>query len=137
MKIDKVVWQETGYIAAVTAIGSGLMQAVYLIGGWWDYTVLLGNLWGAAWAILNFFLMALAVQRAVEKEPEDASKYMKASGSARMLMLFCAAAVGAAVPFCNTFAVLIPLFFPRIGVFFRTLKKPESDQAEKEGTPDD
>ena len=47
-RIDQTVLTETGYIAVWEVIFSVLMQAVFLIAGIWDYTVLLGNLLGAA-----------------------------------------------------------------------------------------
>ena len=57
------------------------MQAVFLIIRMWDYTVILGNLLGAAVNVLNFFLMALTVQKAVEKEEKEAKQTMKLSHS--------------------------------------------------------
>lgn len=53
-KVDKTVLRETGYIALFVILLSVLMQAVFLIIGKWDYTVLLGNLLSAA-AVGNFF----------------------------------------------------------------------------------
>ena len=47
-KVDAVVMKETRYIAIAVLLCSMLMQAVFLIIGKWDYTVLLGNLLGAA-----------------------------------------------------------------------------------------
>ena len=62
MKIDKTVIKETKYIASFVIIFSVLMQAVFLIIGKWDYTVLIGNLWGIIIAVGNFFVMGLFVQ---------------------------------------------------------------------------
>ena len=134
MRVEKAVRDTTLYVIAVTLILSALMQAVFLVAGFWDYKVLLGNLWGGGFAVLNFFLMGLSVQKAVEKSPEDAAKYIKASGSARMLALFVLAAIGAALPFLNTVALLIPLFFPRIAAFVMGLRKQngQADPSEKE-----
>ena len=58
-------------------------------------------------------------------EPDEAKKRMKFSQQMRYLMLVVVCVIGAAVPFCNTIAVLVPQFFPRIGVTIRgmTLKK--------------
>ena len=57
LKVDKTVLKETKYIAAVTVILSVLLQAVFLIIHKWNYTVLLGNVLGAAAATGNFFLI--------------------------------------------------------------------------------
>ncbi|MBQ8449027.1 MAG: ATP synthase subunit I [Clostridia bacterium] len=118
-KIDRVVLQETAYIAVWTLILSAVMQAVFLIIGMWDYTVILGNLLGAAANMLNFFLMALTVQKALEKEEKEAKQTMKLSHSLRMLMLFVAAVLGIVLPCFNTFASVIPFFFTRIAIMFR------------------
>ena len=65
--IQPAVRQETGKIAAGVGVLSVLTAAVYLILGRFNYTVLLGLLLGMAFAIGNFFLMALTVQHAAEK----------------------------------------------------------------------
>ena len=74
MTVDKTVRRETLFVAAWVGIFSLFMQAVFLVIGRWDYTVLLGNLLGAAAAVGNFFLMGLTVQSAVQKEEKDAKQ---------------------------------------------------------------
>lgn len=120
-KVDPTVLKETRYIALSVLILSMLMQAVYLVVGRWDYTVLLGNLYGAAVAVGNFFLMGLTVQKCLTMEPDEAKKRMKLSQQGRMLMLLVLCVIGGVLPFFNTIAVLIPQFFPRIGVTIRGL----------------
>ena len=61
MKVDKTVAKETEYIAFFSVVLSVLMQAVFLIIGKWNYTVLLGNIWGIIIAVGNFFVMGLFV----------------------------------------------------------------------------
>ena len=119
--IDPTVRRETGFIAAAVVIGSTLMQAVFLIIGKWDYTVLLGNLLGGSLAVLNFFLMGLTVQAATKKDEKAAATSVKFSQSARFFMLVIGAGVGAVAPCFNIIAVLVPLFFPRIAIAFRPL----------------
>lgn len=120
-KVDPTVRKETLFIAWVVLILSILMQSVFLILGKWDYTVLLGNLLGAALAVGNFFLMGLTVQKCLGMEPEDAKKRMKFSQQMRYLMMVIVCVIGAALPCFNTVAVLVPQFFPRIGVTIRGL----------------
>lgn len=120
-QVDKTVLKETKYIAAFVLIFSALTQAVFLIIGKWDYTVLLGNLLSGIAAILNFFLMGITVQAAVGKEDKQARNTMKMSQSLRTLMLFAAAALGVLLPCFNTVTSLIPLFFPRIAIAFKPL----------------
>ena len=118
-KVDKTVLKETKYIAAFVLIFSLLTQSVFLIIGKWDYTVLLGNILSGAVAILNFFLMGLTVQSAVEKEEKEAKTTMKASQTLRMFMLFAAAALAVLLPCFHIVTGLLPLFFPRIAIIFR------------------
>lgn len=113
--------KETRFIAAAVLILSVLMQAVFLIIGKWDYTVLLGNLWGVVLAVGNFFLMGLTVQKCLTLEPDEAKKKMKLSQQGRLLMLLVLCMLGAALPWFNTIALLVPQFFPRIGVTIRGL----------------
>ncbi len=120
-KIDKVVKKETIYIALSVVILSALMQAVFLIIRKWDYTVLCGNLLSGTVAVLNFLFMGITVQKAVGKSEKQAAGTMKLSQTARMFLLFLTAALGVVLPCFNIFAVLIPLFFPRIAIFLRPL----------------
>ena len=115
-KFDPAVRAQILYVAAVTLILSVLLQAVFLIIGYWDVTVLLGNLYGAAVAVFNFFLLALTVTRAVEKEEKEAGQMLRASQAGRLFLQFVLALVGALVPLFHTVAVLIPFLFPRVAV---------------------
>ena len=118
-RIDPTVKRETLFIAACVAVLTALMESVFLVLREWDITVLWGGLLGAFAAIVNFFLMGLTVQKAVGREPQDASKLMRVSQSMRMLMLVCFCALGAAAPAFHLLATLIPLLFPRFGVTLR------------------
>jgi hypothetical protein len=121
MKVDKTVIKETKYIAAFVMIFSVLMQAIFLIINKWDYTVLLGNIYGAAVAIGNFFAMGLFVQKAVSQEEKDARQTVKASQSIRMALVFILLAIGVII-FKQTparVATVIPLIFPRIAIMLR------------------
>lgn len=120
-KVDPVVLKETRYIAIAVLLLSTLMQSVFLILGKWDVTVLLGNLYGAVIAVGNFFLMGLTVQKCLTMEPDDAKKHMKLSQQGRLLMMLVLCMIGAALPCFNTIALLVPQFFPRIGVTVRGL----------------
>ena len=116
MKLDPTVKQETGYIFAVSALCSMLMQAVFLIVGYWDVTVLFGNVIGLAAAVGNFLLLGITVQTALGKDVEDAKKRMKLSQTARTFLLFLIALVGYLLPFVNTRSLVIPYLFPRLAI---------------------
>lgn len=120
-KVDPTVWKETGYIAVWMLIFSALMQAVFLIIGKWDYTVLLGNLLSGAVSVLNFFLMGLTVQNALQKEEKEAKNALKLSQTYRLLLLLVTAILGAMLPCFHLWAVLIPMLFPRVAIALRPL----------------
>lgn len=135
-KIDKVVLKETAYIAVWTAIFSAITQAVFLIIGKWNYTVLLGNLLSGSAVILNFLIMGITVQNAVNKEEKEAKQSMRLSNMLRTLFLFVVVVVGVLLKQCfSIWTVLIPLFFPRIAIAFRPLwdrKKKKEDSKDGE-----
>ena len=120
-KIDATVLRETRYIAMVTIILSALMEAVFLVIGAWNLSVLLGNIWGVIGAVCNFLLMGITVQNALQKEEKDAKTLVKFSQTARMFFLLAFAMVGYFVPLFHLVAVVIPFLFPRIAVSLRPL----------------
>ena len=116
--VDAEVKRSVRYIALVVLVCSLLMQAVFLVIGKWDVTVLLGNLLGAATAILNFFIMAQTVAKALAQgDKDDANKKTQLSRSFRMLLMALVCVIGHLAPCFNLFAVAIPLVFPSIGAY--------------------
>ena len=128
MKIDRTVKRETLYIAAFVLILSALMEAIFLIAGKWDYTVLLGNLLSGAAATANFFFLGVTVQKALTKEPKKAEEMMNFSKRLRLFLQFAVALVGVLLSCFNTVAVLIPFFFPRIAILFRPFIGKNQDE---------
>jgi len=114
-KIDYTVIKETRYIAYFVLLLSIIMQAVFLISGMWDYTVLLGNLLSGVIGVLNFFLMGISVQKALQKDEKEAKNIMKISHTYRTLFMLVGIAVGAALPVFNIWAVVIPVVIFFIG----------------------
>lgn len=120
--MDPAVRKETGYIAAWVVLLSLLMEAVFLVIGKWELPVLFGNLGGAVIVVGNFFLLALVVSKAVSQgQPDKAAARVKASAGIRLIGMGALAALLIGVLKTNVFATLIPLLFPRIGLFFRPM----------------
>ncbi len=118
-KIDKTVIEETKYILGLVLVFSVLLQAVFLIIGKWDYKVLLGNLLTDIFTVLNFFLMGLSVQKALSKDEKEARQVMKISQTYRSFMMIIGIIIGIVIPVFNTYAVIIPIVFPRIAIALR------------------
>lgn len=126
-KIDSVVLQETKYIAVWTLILSALLQGVFLLIRMWDYSVLLGNLLSATACVANFLVMGINLSSALQKDEKDAKEAMKASSGIRTFVMFVVVVIGVVLPVFNIFAVIIPLFFPRIAIAIRPLCKKEDE----------
>lgn len=135
-KFDPTVVAETRYIAAFVAVLSLLMEGVFLVLGKWDYTVLLGNLLTGSVSILNFFLLGVTVTKAMTKDEKDMGSYMKLSKTYRSLLLLAVAGIGLGFKCFNDVAVILPLFFPQIGIYIRGLKLRKSDVVSEGGEQD-
>lgn len=123
-KVDAVVLRETGFVALCSLVMSALMQAVFLVIGRWDISVLIGNAAGFAVGLLNFFLLGITVQNAVGKEEKDARNAVKLSHTLRCLMIVAAVGVMFILNYkkvipVNLIAMLIPILFPGVAVKFR------------------
>ena len=135
--LDPAVRKETAYVGVWTLLLSLIMEAVFLVFGWWDWSVLLGNLGGAVIAVGNFFLLGLTVSRALNSgKPEEAARKVKATASLRLIGMGAACALLVGVAKTNVFATMIPLLFPRIGIMFRPLidRKRGVDTSGAEGS---
>ena len=124
-KINETVLKETRYIAVFSIVLSMLTQAVFLIVlRRFDYTVLFGNLLGLLVAVGNFFFMGIGVQKAVEKQDEkDAKNVLRVSQTLRFFAIFAICAVGVLLEYFNSIAVIVPLFFPRLAIAAKQIKK--------------
>ena len=132
--MDPAVRKTTGYIAVWEVLLSLVMEAVFLIIGKWDLSVLFGNLGGAIIAVGNFMLLAMTVTRAVDSgDPAAAGKRVRATASLRLLGMgvLCALLIGLAKT--DPFATLIPLLFPRIALGVRSLTGGKKAEPGSEG----
>ena len=130
IRVQETVRKETLRIAAGTAVLTVLMVAVFLLLGMFDWTVLLGAVYGCFFAVLNFFLMALAVQKAAESmngvqlppeeevpEGEEAPEKPlspQAQEAKKRMQLSYHLRIGVAAPCFHAVAALVPLLFPRL-----------------------
>ena len=127
IKIEKTVLKETRFVALWILIFSAFMEAVFLIINAWDYRVLLGNLLSGIIGVVNFLLLGITVQKAVNSGDEgEARRLMKSSQSIRLVMIFAVAVIGATVPVFNLWATLIPLLFPRLSMIIRGIQLKRS-----------
>lgn len=119
-KIDPTIKKETGYIAITVLILSALMEAVYLIIGRWELGVLLGNLLGGGVGILNFFLMGMGLQSALNRDEKGAKATVSFSHTMRFMLLAGVLVLAYFVDIFKLLPTVLALFFPSIGVYIKT-----------------
>lgn len=85
-------------------------------------TVVLGALLGTGYAICNFLLLGMAVQRAVDSgDPKQGQLMIQSSYTKRLLLMAVVLIIGFKVPFFHGLAVALPLLFPRVVIFVKSL----------------
>ena len=129
-KIDSTVKKVTAYVALAALVLSVLMQAVYLVIGQWDITVVYGNILGYVTAVVNFFLMGLTVQSAVKKDERGSKKLVRISQALRYLLQIGVVAIGCLIysDLCFVLAIVIPYLFPSVAVRVLPLIKKDSEE---------
>ena len=129
-KVDPTIKKETSYIALTVVVLSALMEAVFLIIGRWDYKVLLGNILGGGVGILNFFLMGLGLQSALDKDEKEAKNTVKFSHSMRYVLIAAVIVLAFTVPVFNSVSTIASLLFPTLGVYAKAFKLRKSGEEE-------
>ena len=122
--VQPAVKKETKRVVRITAVGLILMWILFAVLHFTmpdkmplDYTVFLGGIGGGAVAVLNFFLMGLAVQKAASASDEGTARMkLKASYSQRFLMQILWVILAIVAPCFHFVAGIAPLLFPGTGI---------------------
>ena len=122
--VQPAVKKETKRIIQITIVGLILMWILFAVLHFampdkvpLDYTVFLGGIGGGAVAVLNFFLMGLAVQKAASASDEGTARMkLKASYSQRFLMQILWVILAIVAPCFHFVAGIAPLLFPGTGI---------------------
>ena len=122
--VQPAVKKETKRVVKITAVGLILMWSLFAVLHFTmpdkvplDYTVFLGGIGGGAVAVLNFFLMGLAVQKAASASDEGTARMkLKASYSQRFLMQILWVILAIVAPCFHFVAGIAPLLFPGTGI---------------------
>lgn len=122
--VQPAVKKETKRVVKITAVGLILMWILFAVLHFTmpdkvplDYTVFLGGTGGGAVAVLNFFLMGLAVQKAASASDEGTARMkLKASYSQRFLMQILWVILAIVAPCFHFVAGIAPLLFPGTGI---------------------
>ena len=124
--VQPAVKKETKRVVMITGAGLILMWILFAILHFtmpdkvpFDYTVILGGIGGGVIAVLNFFLMGLAVQKAASATDEGTARMkLKASYSQRFMMMILWVIVAIVAPCFQFVAGIAPLRFPGTGLKF-------------------
>lgn len=124
--VQPAVKKETKRVVVITGAGLILMWILFMILHFimpdkvpFDYTVILGGIGGGVIAVLNFFLMGLAVQKAASATDEGTARMkLKASYSQRFMMMILWVIVAIVAPCFQFVAGIAPLLFPGTGLKF-------------------
>ena len=122
--VQPAVKKETKRVIMFTAVGVILMWILFAALHFampdkvpLDYTVFLGGIGGGLIAVLNFFLMGLAVQKAASAADEGTARMkLKASYSQRFMMMVLWVIVAIVAPCFHFVAGIAPLLFPGTGI---------------------
>lgn len=117
-KPQQSIVKETKRIAVGTVIMLVVMLAVYAVLGKFTVGVLFGGLLGSAYAIFNFFMLGMTLQKAASMTDQQmAHMKVRSSYSTRMIGMLILAVVAFALPFVEGIPCLIALLFPRATIF--------------------
>ena len=124
--VQPAVKKETKRVVMITGAGLILMWLLFAILHYtmpdkvpFDYTVILGGIGGGMIAVLNFFLMGLAVQKAASATDEGTARMkLKASYSQRFMMMILWVIAAIVAPCFQFVAGIAPLLFPGTGLKF-------------------
>ena len=88
--------------------------AIIYILGKFDIPMLQGILIGSVYALLNFRLIAVSLNRAVQMSPGRAQIFASISYTGRLALTAAIILAAIKVDYINAFGVIVPMFFPKI-----------------------
>ena len=141
MKLQSASLKEAKRIAKGTAIGGVLLIAVmFLLSmmgiGKFDYRVFTGTIGGCIIAVINFTMMCLTIQRAVNIGDQKAMKsFIQGSYNGRLLLQAGWIVAAYLIPWINVFAAAIPLLFPNLMIFYLQARGKLVTPSERKNPP--
>lgn len=143
MKLQSASKKEILRVAKGTAVWDLILIAVLFVFslegiGTFNYTVFLSVLGGSAVAILNFTVMCLTIQKAVDIEEKKQMKaFIQGSYNGRLLLQAGWIVVAFLVPHLTVVAAAAPLLFPNLTIFYLQSKGKLVQPSERKDAPSD
>lgn len=141
MKLQSASRREVKRIACGTAVGGALlvaaMFALSLMGiGAFDYRVITGAIGGCIVAVVNFTMMCMTIQRAVNIGEQKAMKaFIQGSYNGRLLLQAGWIVAAYLMPWVNVFAAALPLLFPNLMIFYLQARGKLVTPSERKNPP--
>lgn len=141
MKLQSASLREVKRIACGTAVGGILLIAgmfvLSKIGiGMFDYRVFTGAIGGCLVAVVNFTMMCLTIQRAVNiSEQKSMKAFIQGSYNGRLLLQAGWIVAAYLMPWVNVFSAAIPLLFPNLMIFYLQAKGKLVTPSERKNPP--
>ena len=124
MKLQSASRREVKRIACGTFVGGILLvAALFALSladiGAFDYRVIIGAIGGCIIAVLNFTMMCITIQRAVNIGEQKAMKaFIQGSYNGRLLLQAAWIVAAYLMPWTNVFTAAVPLLFPNLMIFY-------------------
>ncbi len=141
MKLQSASRREVKRIACGTAVGGALLVAALFVLsmmgiGTFDYRVIVGTIGGCFVAVLNFTMMCMTIQRAVNIGEQKAMKaFIQGSYNGRLLLQAGWIVAAYLMPWVNVFAAAIPLLFPNLMIFYLQARGKLVTPSERKSPP--
>ncbi len=108
------------WLLAINAVYFALLIVLFFACGF-NYSLLLGGVWGNIAGVGNFWLMGVSAENSLRHSAKSAQKYMNTLYCVRYLGLFLVMTAAAVLPFIDLLSAAVPLFFPRIIITVKSL----------------
>lgn len=109
------------WLLALNGVYFALLLVLFFAGGF-DYSLLLGGIWGNLVGVGNFWLLGKSAESAVRRrDAKSARTYMNTMYCIRYLGIFLAMTAAAILSFISVITAAVPLFFPRIVITLKAL----------------
>ena len=141
MKLQSASKKEIKRIAIGTGVCDLILLAVLFLLSLeglltFNYTVFLGALVGSCVAVLNFTVMCLTIQKAVDIEEKKQMKaFIQGSYNGRLLLQAGWIVVAFLVPHFHVIASAVPLLFPNLTIFYLQSKGKLVEPSERKNPP--
>lgn len=141
MKLQAASQKEIKRIAASVAICTLLMvNAMFLMSllgiGSFNHTIIIGSLGGCVVAVLNFTMMCITIQHAVNISEQKAMKaFIQGSYNGRLLLQAGWIVAAYLMPWTNVFAAAVPLLFPNLIIIYLQARGKLVTPSERKNPP--